>query len=629
MTGTWIPPERGLELARLYNCDLLLKPIIEFVAEPTSPPLAPKHVIASAPPRPPVRKETSQPRSSLRHTQGDASSLVGSEDEDGESEAAESSVSSVTPPPVQNTSSYRLFDVGHDGFDQYSPGNRGYDRPSESEDEASSGPNYTEHLLEYFVSDSSQIPQFLIERPKDFDPNAAIDEEGHTALHWASAMGRMRVVKLLLSAGADIFKVNKAGQTALMRSVMFSNNYDVRKFPELYELLHRSTLNIDNFNRTVFHHIMQIAMSKQKTHAARYYMETILQRLSEYPKELADIINFQDEDGETALTLAARCRSKRLVKLLIDHGADPKIANRDGKTTEDYILEDERFRSSPSLPSRTSGMSFRTLRAANASASGQGSLSNITYGERLSLHHSVTAQAASTQCVNDMAVMLESLAASFDQELKDKEHDMTQAQLVLHTIQSEILEHRRTVNQLQQQCEGLDEAKENLGRSHTDLISTMTKRSRIGYEKWLRDEEGRERQVRALTIGKDLPFIPGVLPDVVPNGLVDGNAGSAKITDNDVSDLRALYEDLPTDELEIKKACQTLRTELEESRATKTRLVEELATLHAEAGTGSRMAQYRRLISSGCGGMALSEVDDNLTTLLEVSKIQSHPFKPN
>jgi transcription factor MBP1 len=64
---------------------------------------------------------------------------------------------------------------------------------------------------------------------------------------------------------------------------MFANNYDVRKFPELYELLHKSTLNIDHSNRTVFHHIVDIAMTKGKTHAARYYMETVLNRLSDYP----------------------------------------------------------------------------------------------------------------------------------------------------------------------------------------------------------------------------------------------------------------------------------------------------------------------------------------------------------
>src|ERR1700729_3490171 len=101
-------------------------------------------------------------------------------------------------------------------------------------------------------------------------------------------------------------------------SVMFANNYDVCKFPELYELLHWSTLNIDRHNRTVFHHV--VAMSKGKTHTSRYYMETVLSPLEEYPKEFADGINFQDDDGETALTMASRCRSKRLAKILIDHG---------------------------------------------------------------------------------------------------------------------------------------------------------------------------------------------------------------------------------------------------------------------------------------------------------------------
>jgi ankyrin repeat protein len=206
---------------------------------------------------------------------------------------------------------------------------------------------YADAILEYFISDTNQIPNILVNPPPDFNPDVEIDDDGHAPLHWACAMGRVRIVKLLITAGADIFKVNKAGQTALMRSVMFANNYDVRKFPELYELLHRSTLNIDHSNKTVFHHIVDVALTKGKTHAARYYVETILNRLSDFPQELADIINFQDEDGETALTMAARCRSKRLVKLLIDHGADPKIPNREGKTAEDYILEDERFRASP------------------------------------------------------------------------------------------------------------------------------------------------------------------------------------------------------------------------------------------------------------------------------------------
>ncbi|KAG8914836.1 hypothetical protein FRC01_003895, partial [Tulasnella sp. 417] len=111
---------------------------------------------------------------------------------------------------------------------------------------------YGDIILEYFISDTTTIPQIHIAPPPDFDPNMSTDDDGHTALHWACAMGRVRVVKLLLTAGADIFRTNKGGQTPLMRSVMFANNYDVRKFPELYEVLHRSTLNIDNYNRTAF-----------------------------------------------------------------------------------------------------------------------------------------------------------------------------------------------------------------------------------------------------------------------------------------------------------------------------------------------------------------------------------------
>lgn len=41
---------------------------------------------------------------------------------------------------------------------------------------------------------------------------------------------------------------------------------------------------------TVFHRIADLAMTKGKTHAACYYMETILNRLSEFPNKLAEII---------------------------------------------------------------------------------------------------------------------------------------------------------------------------------------------------------------------------------------------------------------------------------------------------------------------------------------------------
>jgi len=274
---------------------------------------------------------------------------------------------------------------------------------------------------------------------------------------------------------------NKSGQTALMCSIMFANNYDVRKFPELYEVLHRLMLNIDNYNRTVFHHIVDMAMSKGKTHAACYYMETVLNQLSDYPCKLADIINFQDKDGETTLTMAARCYSKHLVKLLIDHSTNPKIANHDGKSTEDYILEDEHFCSSPVMPSCALAMSFRNAQAAyppvQASAVYAFAPAN---SDRVPLHHSTAAQTASLHTVTDMASMLDSLAASFDQELRDKEQDLNQAHALLSNIQAEILDSQQAVGQLKVQCQGLDKLRTKLQVMENELNAKMGKRYRLG-----------------------------------------------------------------------------------------------------------------------------------------------------
>lgn len=485
--------------------------------------------------------------------------------------------------------------------------------------------SYGDQILEYFISDSNQIPPILINPPPDLDPNMAIDDEGHTALHWACAMGRIRIVKFLLSAGADVFKVNKSGQTALMRSVMFANNYDVRKFPELYELLHRSTLNIDNYNRTVFHHIVDVAMSKGKTHAARYYMETVLNRLSDYPRELADIINFQDEDGETALTMAARCRSKRLVKLLIDHGADPKIANRDGKSTEDYILEDERFRSSPVMPSRALAMSFRNAQAAYPPVQ---AATNYAFApansDRMSLHHSAAAQTASSRAVTDMASMLDSLAASFDQELREKERDLNQAHALLSNIQAEILESQRAVGQLKVQCQGLEETRVTLQELETELSAKMGKRYRLGWEKWVKDEEEREKAMRDAA-GGTLTLLPLVsLHSLEPEGELGPGAGTkrkAAPVDEDMSDLIALHGDIPQDPESLRVACEVLREELAQHRKRRKEMFDEFVRFQAEAGTGGRMTEYRRLIAAGCGGVPTSEVDGVVSMLLEVSTL--------
>ncbi|CAE6445632.1 unnamed protein product [Rhizoctonia solani] len=596
--GTWVPLDRGMQLAQQYHVENLLRPIIDFTPAASSPPLAPKHL--TAPPSRARQKETPLPEQEAEPTAAPvAESQLPRDSEDGSLTDSPSEVSepSRTPSPL-------LTDVAPSGRN----GQNGHHRsasglelsnsqPSNSHSQTysqpalfntggpakdnSTGPRYADIMLEYFISDTNQIPSVLVSPPPDFEPDVPIDDDGHTALHWACAMGRIRVVKLLLSAGADIFKENKSGQTPLMRSVMFANNYDVRKFPELYELLHRSTLNVDNYNRTVFHHIVDVAMSKGKAHAARYYMETLLSRLSDFPDELADVINFQDDDGETALTMAARCRSKRLVKILLDHGADPKIANRDGKTTEDYIFEDERFRMSPTI----------------APAAPQPALELAPQ-----LHYSKTAQRTTTKATAEAATLMASLAAAFDAELVSKERDLAQAHALLTNIQGEILESQRAVNVLKTQGQGLEEAERELKALEEELRVKMGTRYRLGWEKWLRDEEARDKAWKAEQAQSSSQPQPSASSEHAPLPTL-------------TIDLTELYA--PPKGASIGETCDALRAEIGKLRMQRHELFDEFVQQQADSGTSGRMAEYRRLISAAAGGVPTQEVDSVVPMLLE------------
>lgn len=572
--GTWVPIDRGVALAQQYGVDHLLKPIFDFVPTETSPPPAPKHI--TAPPARPKRKadvladiETASQAGASTRGRG----LQGSAGIDSDSELSKPFIEeerSISPTPSDVSSSSRTPSPIHSargtpaGYDDGLEPDRRRRRldPAAMVDPSGRLPGgparYARMILDYFVSETTQIPSFLISPPADFDPNVIIDDDGHTALHWACAMGRIRIVKLLLTAGADVFRANYMGQTALMRSVMFTNNYDLRKFPELFELLHRSTINIDRNDRTVFHYVVDIALQKGKTHAARYYCETILARLVDYPREVADILNFQDEDGETALTLAARARSKRLVKILLDAGADPKLPNRDGKSAEDYILEDERFRAADLGPTGSTGLLAPGLGA---------------YAPQL--HHSETAQRASGEAIPQAATMLESLANSFDAELQEKERDLAQAHALLGNIQAEILDSQRTVNGLKQQASGWDESRKKEEELRNELSKKMGKRFRLGWGKFAKDESERAD-------GSELGLEPGLL-----NGQGDVEGKSS----------------------ELKKEIEGLQDGRKE-------LFETFVKLQSESGTGTKMGDYRKLIGLGCD-MPVEEVDGVIATLVE------------
>ncbi|WFC96081.1 Transcription factor mbp1 (MBF subunit p120) [Malassezia brasiliensis] len=579
--GTWIPMDVAIALAEHYHIRELLEPIIAFVPSERSPPPAPKHAIASSGRLKKTPSEVMDPARLRASSDEDSSEVLGQDDlnrSEGSISPSPSDMSSAsrTPSPIapEHAAYAPRYTDARGRPPVYTPGTHmapyGYrdayavQQRTPTYEDAEPQVRYAEIILDYFISETTTIPPLLVNPPLDFDPNMSIDEDEHTALHWACAMGRIRVVKLLLSAGADVFRVNSNGQTALMRAAMFSNNYDLRKFPELFELLHRSILNIDRNDRTVFHHVVDLALSRGKPHASRYYLETMIHRLAEYGDQLADILNFQDDEGETALTMAARARSKRLVKLLLEHGADPKIRNREGRNAEDYIVEDERFRASPSRPH------------APEPAAGA--------------HTSEAGQRAAGKALGLVSTLLHDLADSYDTELAVLDKKLAHAQSLLVQTQTEIAESNRTEATLRARGHDADETAALLARLEDTLrAARRAKADRDAAASWA----DAEQQIRAARAEAHLaPDALGATP------------------------LRAPWLDVPDVPLReaLARACDEARAALQRRDALEQQCVEALR----DQGTGPTMTTYRRLIAAGCGGIPTEDVDAVVNTLGEL-----------
>ncbi|CAO1628944.1 unnamed protein product [Sympodiomycopsis kandeliae] len=602
--GTWIPLESAIELAKSYNVATLFDPITSYTPEAgESPPPAPKHVVASsARAKKPIAAAVERTRRGDSIDSGSLASGIRDQSEGSISPGpSEASSSSRTPSPIvgQPGQVPDLFDErGLNGYGEPYGGGASAGQPPPGSGSgalyegagADAASRYAEIILDYFISESTTVPSLLINPPADFEANMSIDDDEHTALHWACAMGRIRVVKLLLSAGADVFRVNRNGQTALMRAAMFSNNYDLRKFPELFELLHRSILNIDQSDRTVFHHVVDLALSRGKANAARYYMETMINRLAEYGSQLADILNFRDDEGETPLTMAARARSKRLTRLLLEHGADPKIRNKEGKNAEDYIVEDERFRASPSrLPANGTPGSLSGLGGSGANAAASAG----------SMHTSEAGQRAGGRAVALMTNLLQSLADSYDAEVSHVEQRLQQAHGLLLNLQSEIAESTKTHDGLTAQAAIAEAEQKTLSEAEEATKTGLNKRSREELEHdWKIVQEDVKRVRRE-------------------QNLKDGELSTQSATSTD-STRQPPSTALLSSSTDIPSDLSSLHSQIAQLKSTRTSLLEKFITTAREAGTGKTMAAYRRLIAAGVGGIGTEQVDAVVSALCEL-----------
>ena len=182
-------------------------------------------------------------------------------------------------------------------------------------------------------------------------PNAK-DEDGGTALQWASMKGFTEIVKLLLDKGANLKAKDEEGETALSRASQYG-------LTEIVKLLLDKGAKIDAKNNdgetalTIasqwgYTEIVKILLDAGANLEARDKDgRTALIGASQGRTKVVKLllakgakIDAKNNDGETALMLASMEGHTETVKLLLAKGADINIKDRDGKTAYDYIMVD-------------------------------------------------------------------------------------------------------------------------------------------------------------------------------------------------------------------------------------------------------------------------------------------------
>jgi len=335
---------------------------------------------------------------------------------------------------------------------------------------------YGDTLLDYFVlaSDDSAPgglePPMPPVPPPGYPPDRAIDDQGHTAIHWAAAMGDIPVVRIFLERHADIAARNIRGETPLIRAVMFTNNYEKGTMSQLVELLKDSICIQDNFNGTILHHVAATTQSHSRKKMARYYVDVLLNRLSQLlpPLEFSNFLNARDLKGDTALHIVARNNARKCVRTLLGRGAIGDLLNNDRETADQLIHLARATR-------------HEDYALASSSPTQDLALTNGYTSARPSAHALITqpspnyTTAAARSFSSSFGPLVSGkglqIALALDSEVQDKDTDIAEAQRLLQNAEQERhLVRQKTFALMTSMDVGEDEQElDDLTRDHANL----------------------------------------------------------------------------------------------------------------------------------------------------------------
>lgn len=317
-------------------------------------------------------------------------------------------------------------------------------------------------LMAIFLNDDpNHIPELLSssDTPSDLDVEMIIDDQGHTALHWAAALARITVLRLLVERGANVRRINFGGETALMRAVLVTNNYDLQTFASLVDVLGESIPMVDRRGRTVFHHIALTSGIKIRQPACRYYMETLLEWVARNKggDAFAEMVNLQDEYSDTAINLAARMGCRSIVDCLADIGARWDFKNRSGLSADDYGIGTEADVNNTENQSLPDG-----IMSATASLPPPQPI--------FSMPASIVPSKRGREIVTAVQQIVDDLETEFTSEISVKTQEVQDTQAQLRQATKELAEARRHITVLRQQALAIVEAQQRVRNLENGLL---------------------------------------------------------------------------------------------------------------------------------------------------------------
>lgn len=429
---------------------------------------------------------------------------------------------------------------------------------------------YGDELLDYFLLSRNEQPAVKPDPPANFQPNWFIDADNHTALHWAAAMGDVDVIKQLRRFNASTSVQNKRGETPLMRSLHFTNCYEKQTFPVIVKELFDTVDARDSSGCTVIHHAAVMKNGRAYSPScSRYYLDNILNKLQEAldPSAFQQLIDAQDNDGNTALHLAVQANARKCIRALLGRHASTSIANNEGVRAEDLIMElnaTKRERgpqrsSSPFAPDSQRHASFRDALASERPSSRR----PVAFQSAAAL----SVQSRVTPAIQDK---FQELAKTYDAEWHEKDTAEAEAQRILANSQAELHLVRQQIAELEAQLES-DEAaakvKNEANLATHQVLSLITHQNRIHVQQ-----------------------------------AVDADMNKMNGDDDSTS-----YED----RLALARHLSSI---LADQRAAEVEYVDALSMV----GTGDKIEKYRRLLRRCLDPKDGEELDANLDSLIEM-----------